>query len=72
MRKRKRKVDMEGALFFSKEAPQITGYLVIAGIEYEIAGWPAGAIKSEIKARVRGPVQTEMFEDSNNEGDQRL
>lgn len=45
------KPDLKGALFFSKEHPQITGYLVIDGIEYEIAGWHASHIRAEIEAR---------------------
>lgn len=45
------KPELKGALFFSKEHPQITGYLVIDGIEYEIAGWHASHIRADIEAR---------------------
>jgi hypothetical protein len=54
------KADMQGALFFSKEHPQISGYLVIGGIEYEIAGWHASEIRSELKARRRDQVGVQL------------
>jgi len=62
--------ELKGALFFSKEHPHITGYLVVDGIEYEIAGWHASHVRADITANVRGklpvrgkaPVQTDIFE----------
>jgi hypothetical protein len=54
------KADMHGALFFSKDDPNITGYLVIGGIEYEIAGWRASEIRSELKARRRQQVGVQL------------
>jgi hypothetical protein len=48
--------ELKGVLFFSKEHPQITGYLVIDGMEYELAGWHVNDIRSEIKANVRGKL----------------
>ncbi|MBR0741191.1 hypothetical protein JQ581_30090 [Bradyrhizobium liaoningense] len=65
-------IDMEGVLYFSQHPPEIIGQLTIAGINYEIIGRRHSEIKAEIKARVRGPVQTDLFEDSDNEGDQRI
>lgn len=56
------KTELHGALFFSKEQPHITGYLVIGGVEFEIAGWHANTIRAEIKATERGAVQTDIFE----------
>lgn len=61
------KAEMQGALFFSKEHPQITGYLVIGGIEYEIAGWLATSIRAEVKARKREPVQLDMIDGASDE-----
>jgi hypothetical protein len=61
------KHELKGALFFSDKEPQITGYLVIAGIEYEIAGWHASVIRADITARKRGerkddePEQVDIF-----------
>jgi hypothetical protein len=56
--------ELKGALFFSKEHPHITGYLVVDGIEYEIAGWHASHIRAEIQANKRGklPVQADIFD----------
>lgn len=54
--------ELKGVLFFSKQHPQITGYLVIDGIEYELAGWHATEIRSEIKARVRNPDPDEQLD----------
>ena len=58
--------NMKGALFFSDREPHITGYLVIAGVEYEIAGWHATKIRADISARKRGerreePEQVDIF-----------
>lgn len=57
--------ELKGALFFSKEHPQITGYLVVDGVEYEIAGWHATSIRADLKAKARGklPVQTDIFDE---------
>ena len=61
------KADMQGALFFSDKEPHITGYLVIGGIDFEIAGWRVNSIKSEVKARRRdgkdAPRQLDILED---------
>jgi hypothetical protein len=46
--------DMTGALFFSKEEPQITGYLVIGGQHFEIVGWRPSPIRAEISAKPVG------------------
>lgn len=59
------KAELQGALFFSKEPPHITGYLVVQGIEYEIAGWRATEIRADIKASERGPVQIDIFDKGN-------
>jgi hypothetical protein len=56
--------ELKGALFFSDREPHITGYLVIAGVEYEIAGWKASMIRADITARKRGerkPEQADIF-----------
>ena len=56
--------NMRGALFFSDHEPQITGYLVIAGVEYEIAGWKVSEVRSDISARKRSekePEQQDIF-----------
>jgi hypothetical protein len=45
------KAEMTGALFFSKEQPEISGYLVINGEHFEIAGWRPSPIRADIKAR---------------------
>jgi len=45
------KPEMHGALFFSKEQPEISGYLVINGEHYEIAGWRPSPIRADITAR---------------------
>jgi hypothetical protein len=62
------KENLKGALFFSDGHPQISGYLVICGIEYEIAGWRASEIRSEITARERGPIQTDIFGEARTGG----
>lgn len=54
--------ELKGVLFFSKEHPQITGYLVIDGIEYELAGWHANDIRAEIKARQRDKSTDEQLD----------
>lgn len=60
------KAELTGALFFSKEQPHITGYLIVAGIEYEIAGWHATTIRADIKAAKRNPEpeQIDIFDGS--------
>lgn len=65
------KTELHGALLFSKDHPQITGWLVIDGIEYEIAGWHASEIRSEITARKRGAVaiQGDMFDATSRTGE---
>jgi hypothetical protein len=62
-----KKENLRGALFFSDQHPQITGYLVIAGVEYEIAGWHATKIRAEIKAAERGAVQIDIFDGGRDE-----
>jgi len=49
--------EITGALFFSKEQPEISGYLVIHGEHYEIAGWRPSPIRAEITARPLGQRQ---------------
>ncbi|WP_445215488.1 hypothetical protein ACKWRH_23705 [Bradyrhizobium sp. Pa8] len=56
--------ELKGALFFSDRPPHITGYLVIAGTEYEIGGWKVSEVRADISARKRGerkPEQDDMF-----------
>ncbi|QOZ68862.1 hypothetical protein [Bradyrhizobium arachidis] len=57
--------ELKGALFFSDQPPHVTGFLVIAGTEYEIAGWKASEVRAEITARKRGvrqePEQEDIF-----------
>jgi hypothetical protein len=43
--------DNKGALLFSKEHPQVTGYLVIDGEHYEIVGWKPSPTRAEITVR---------------------
>lgn len=63
------KPDLRGALFFSKEHPQITGYLVIGGVEYQIAGWHASECdKFEIKAAEHGAAQMDIFDGEQADG----
>jgi hypothetical protein len=40
----------KGALFFSKEQPEICGHLVINGDDYAIVGWYASPIRANIEA----------------------
>jgi hypothetical protein len=54
--------ELKGVLFFSKQHPHITGYLVIDGIEYELAGWHANDIRAEIKARARNADPDDQME----------
>jgi hypothetical protein len=64
--------ELKGVLFFSKAHPQITGYLVIDGVEYELAGWHANDIRAEIKANVRGKLdpdeQMDLIDDPGRSG----
>jgi hypothetical protein len=43
------KLEMKGVLFFSDQHPQVSGYLVIGGEHFELAGWKP--IRAEITAR---------------------
>jgi hypothetical protein len=52
--------EMTGVLLFSKEQPQIQGYLIIDGEHFDIAGWHTSKIKAEITARRMGPAQPEL------------
>lgn len=54
---------MRGVLFFSDQEPQITGYLTIGNEHFEIAGWHASDIRSEITGRKTGETQKDMFDD---------
>ncbi|MEY9239147.1 hypothetical protein ABIF68_006767 [Bradyrhizobium japonicum] len=59
--------ELKGALFFSDRPPHITGYLVIAGTEYEIGGWRVSEVRADISARRRGERkqdQDDMFEEA--------
>lgn len=59
--------ELKGALFFSDRPPHITGYLVIAGTEYEIGGWRVSEVRADISARRRGErkqEQDDMFEEA--------
>lgn len=40
----------KGSLFFSKEQPEVSGFLVIDGVDYEIVGWRPSSIRADIKA----------------------
>ena len=44
-------VELRGVLFFSDQEPKISGYLVVDGKHFEIAGWKASRIRGEITAR---------------------
>jgi hypothetical protein len=66
----------EGELYFSHDPPHIVGYLVVEGVHYEIVGVRKSAIRTEIRARRRGPKkkvilakQIDLFEGSENEND---
>lgn len=44
-----------GSLFFSKEQPEVSGYLVINGEDYAIVGWHCSPIRADFTAtRITG------------------
>jgi hypothetical protein len=57
-----------GALFFWKDDPHVTGFLVIGGEYYELAGVRRSAIMTEFTARQIITEQMEMFDDGSGDG----
>lgn len=41
----------KGSLFFSKQQPEVSGYLMIDGEGFEIVGWRASPIRADIQIR---------------------
>jgi hypothetical protein len=59
-----------GALFFWKDEPHITGYLVIGKDHYELVGVRRSDIRTDFKGRKTSPdeVQAELFDDGSGDG----
>lgn len=57
----------QGALFFWKDEPHVTGYLIIGGERYELAGVRKNDIRTDFEVQPHGK-QMEMFGDDSGDG----
>jgi hypothetical protein len=57
-----------GALFFWKDEPHVTGYIVIGNEHYELAGVRRSQIRTDLTVRQIITEQMEMFDDGSGDG----
>ena len=60
----------KGALFFWKDEPHVTGYLVIGDEHFELVGVRRSAIKTEFRGRKNAPreQQGDLFSERSADG----
>jgi hypothetical protein len=60
----------EGAIFFWKDEPYITGYLTIGRDQYELVGVRRSDIRTDFTGHKRSlpETQTELFDDGSGDG----
>jgi hypothetical protein len=59
----------QGALFFWKDEPHVTGYIVIGNEHYELAGVRRSQIRTDLTGRkIITEQQVEMFDDGSGDG----
>jgi hypothetical protein len=58
----------QGALFFWKDEPHVTGYIVIGNEHYELAGVRRSVIRTDLTVRQIITEQMEMFDDGSGDG----